>query len=51
MIIVELTEEDLQDPWSHSDWDNILLSILNIWKTSSVKRVCDRVKGTLYNVK
>lgn len=40
----ELTEEDLQDPWSHSDWDNMLLSVLNIWKTSPVKRVCDRVK-------
>lgn len=43
----ELTEEDLQDPWSHSDWDNMLLSVLNIWKTSPVKRVCDRLKGIL----
>ena len=43
--ISELTEEDLQDPWSHSDWDNMLLSVVNIWKTSPVKRVCDRIKG------
>lgn len=28
----------------------MLLSVLNIWKTSPVKRVCDRVKGTLYSL-
>lgn len=45
----ELTEVDLQDPWSHSDWDNMLLSGVNIWKTSSVKRVCDRVKDRMFS--
>ncbi|CAC5384845.1 RNF5 [Mytilus coruscus] len=46
----ELTEEEMQDPWSHSDWDNMLLSVLNIWKTSPVKRACDRVKGEFQRV-